>query len=72
MKAKGAQADIGPGDRLSERAPESVGQPFGAQLKGYFDRLTDGPTPERLLRLAEQLDAAFERGELRCAGSRRR
>ena len=41
-------------------------EPIGEQLKTYFDSLTSGPTPERLLRLTELLEAAFDRGELRC------
>jgi hypothetical protein len=58
-----------PGD--AENGEPIAGQRLGAQLKTYFDRLTDGPTPERLLRLTEQLEAAFERGDLRCSAARR-
>ena len=49
-------------------------RPLGNQLKVYFDRLTDGPVPDRLMRLTEELEAAFERGDLRCdaAGTRQR
>ena len=43
--------------------------PLGAQLKTYFDKLTTGPVPDRLMRLTEELEAAFERGELRCGAS---
>ncbi len=39
-------------------------QPFGDQLKTYFDDLTAGPIPDRLARLTEALEQAFERGEL--------
>ncbi len=41
---------------------------LGDQLKTYFDSLTAGPVPDRLLRLTEALEAAFERGELKCGG----
>ncbi len=44
----------------------SLEQPLGDQLKTYFDGLTAGPVPDRLLRLTEALEAAFERGELQC------
>jgi hypothetical protein len=55
-----------------ERGRDSDSQPLGAQLKVYFDNLTKGPVPDRLLRLTEQLEAAFERGDLRCGCARRR
>ncbi len=45
---------------------EPACSPLGVQLKCYFDGLTQGPVPDRLLRLTEQLEAALERGELRC------
>ena len=48
---------------------ELGGSGLGVQLKSYFDNLTEGPIPDRLLRLTEQLEAAFERGDLRCAGA---
>ena len=43
-------------------------QPLGRQLKTYFDGLTTGPVPDCLLRLTDQLEAALERGDLRCGG----
>ena len=46
-----------------------AGQRRGDQLKVYFDDLTNGPVPDRLLHLTEQLELAFERGELRCAAA---
>ena len=46
----------------------SLEQPLGDQLKSYFDSLTSGPVPDRLMRLTEALEAAFERGELQCGG----
>ncbi len=51
-----------------EASPAVSEQPLGEQLKTYFDGLTDGPVPDRLLRLTEALEAAFERGELHCGG----
>ena len=51
-----------------ESSAASVEQPLGDQLKTYFDSLTAGPVPDRLLRLTEALEAAFERGELQCGG----
>jgi hypothetical protein len=74
MKAQDADIASSPKDRLpmNENIVDTVSPPLGVQLKTYFDRMTEGPAPDRLVRLAEQLDAAFERGELRCVGSRRR
>ncbi len=43
-------------------------QPLGEQLKTHFDSLTVEPLPDRLLRLTEALEAAFERGEFQCGG----
>lgn len=75
MQAPKAEAAVG----LAVTLPEAgVGRneggdlPLGAQLKVYFGQLTDGPVPDRLLRLTEQLEAAFERGEFRCGGARPR
>ena len=51
-----------------ESPAASLEQPLGDQLKSYFDSLTAGPVPDRLLRLTEALEAAFERGELQCGG----
>ena len=51
-----------------EPSAASLEQPLGDQLKTYFDSLTAGPVPDRLLRLTEALEAAFERGELQCGG----
>ena len=48
----------------------AIEEPLGDQLKTYFDKLTAGPVPDRLLRLTEALEAAFERGELRCDSRR--
>ena len=53
---------------LRESPVASLEQPLGDQLKTYFDNLTAGPAPDRLLRLTEALEAAFERGELQCGG----
>jgi hypothetical protein len=44
-------------------------EPFGDQLKHYFDDLTSGPAPDRLARLTEALEQALERGELPCFGA---
>ena len=45
-----------------------VDEPLGDRLKTYFDRVTAGPVPDRLMQLAAELEAAFERGELKpCA-----
>ncbi len=52
-----------------EPVEAALEQPLGDQLKTYFDSLMAGPVPDRLLRLTEDLEAAFERGDLRC-GSR--
>ena len=51
-----------------ESPAASLEQPLGDQLKTYFDSLVAGPVPDRLLRLTEALEAAFERGELQCDG----
>ena len=53
-----------------EPAVAAIEEPLGDQLKTYFDKLTAGPVPDRLLRLTEALEAAFERGELRCDSRR--
>ena len=45
--------------------------PLGDKLKTYYDRLSSEPVPDGLARLTEALEAAFERGELRCNGVRR-
>ena len=41
------------------------------KLKTYYDRLTLNPAPDGLLQLTEALDAAFERGDLRCGSAGR-
>ena len=43
---------------------------LGDQLKSYFDAVVAGPVPDRLLKLADALDQAFDRGELRCCDRR--
>ena len=45
---------------------EPLGPPLGTRLKVYFDGLTAGPVPDHLLKLTEALEAAFERGDLKC------
>lgn len=49
---------------------------LGDELKDMFDLMCDGPMPNRLVELADALEAAFQRGELHpqpCAmGSRTR
>ena len=71
-KAHGS-ADAGAADfRPAGERGVDVDQPLGAQLKVYFDNLTNGPVPDRLLKLTEQLEAAFERGELRCCAAKPR
>jgi hypothetical protein len=45
-------------------------EPFGDQLKHYFDDLTSGPVPDRLTRLTEALEQALERGDLPSFGFR--
>ena len=57
-----------PTQPLLRPAPD-MDEPLGEQLKCYFDSLTEGPTPERLVRLTEMLEAAFDRGDLRCEGT---
>ena len=58
-----------PAAQIPRESPTaSLEQPLGDQLKTYFDDLTAGPVPDRLLRLTEALEAAFERGELQCRG----
>ena len=52
--------------QLPGEPASTTDEPIGEQLKTYFDSLTLGPTPERLLRLTEMLEAAFDRGDLRC------
>ena len=47
-------------------ADQELGPPLGARLKVYFDDLTAGPVPDHLLKLTEALEAAFERGDLKC------
>ena len=37
---------------------------LGRRLQSFFDGVTGGPLPERLTELADELDAAFERGEI--------
>lgn len=37
---------------------------IGDQLKRMFGEITEGPLPSRLLELADQLEEAFQRGEL--------
>ena len=41
-----------------------VQEQLGCELKVMFDSLTAGPLPDRLVQLAEALEAAFLRGEL--------
>ena len=52
-------------------SPAAIEQPLGDKLKSYFGELTAGPVPDRLQRLTDALEAAFERGELRRGGSER-
>ena len=37
---------------------------LGDSLKSFFGGLTSSPIPDRLMQLADELEAAFERGEL--------
>ncbi len=52
-------------DRPAEVAVEGA---LCDKLKTYYDRLALDPVPDSLLQLTEALDAAFERGDLRCGG----
>ena len=45
---------------------EPLAPPLGDPLKVYFDGLTAGPVPDHLLQLTEALEAAFDRGDLKC------
>jgi hypothetical protein len=51
----------------AEPPPALPDEPLGDQLKSYFDRLTAGPVPDKLMRLTQALEEAFERGELSCS-----
>jgi hypothetical protein len=53
------EACAGPADTTADAA-------LGDQLKSYFDDIVAGPVPDRLLKLTDALDQAFDRGELRC------
>ncbi|WP_174299573.1 NepR family anti-sigma factor [Caulobacter sp. S45] len=57
-----------PAAQIPKESSAFLEQPLGDQLKTYFDSLTSGPVPDRLLRLTEALEAAFERGDLQCGG----
>ena len=37
---------------------------FGRRLQSFFDGVTVGPMPDRLTKLADELEAALERGEI--------
>lgn len=57
--------------REPEREPAAgaaslhVAQPeLGDQLKAMFGEMSSGPMPSRLLELADQLEEAFQRGDL--------
>ncbi len=51
-------------------SPGATEEPLGAKLKSYFDHMALGPVPDRLIDLTEALEAAFDRGELRCCKAR--
>ena len=69
----GRRAERASGDRRSfeAAAPQPSDNPddicLGATLKHFFDGVTAGPLPDRLMQLADELEAAFERGELGCS-----
>ena len=48
-------------------SPAVLHEPMGEQLKTAFDRLTEGPVPDRLLELAAKLERALQQGEIRVA-----
>ncbi len=50
-------------------APAFPQDELGGKLKSFFDGLTSGPMPDRLMQLAAQLEAAVERGELSGCGA---
>ncbi len=52
------------GDDDLRREPSLVIDPVCGKLKALFDDVTRGPMPDQLERLAQQLDAALERGDL--------
>jgi hypothetical protein len=53
-----------PAEAYLEPPRESAEAALGDQLKSYFDAIVAGPVPDRLLKLADALDQAFDRGEL--------
>ena len=51
-------------DKSERRASSPVIDPVCGKLRALFDGLAHTPMPDQLELLAEQLDAALERGEL--------
>ncbi len=52
------------GDDDSRRDASLVIDPVCGKLRALFDDVTQKPMPDQLERLAQQLDAALERGDL--------
>lgn len=52
-------------ERYAPIRPVELHDPIGGQLKSLFGGLTSGPMPDRLAQLADALEEAFERGELK-------
>ena len=54
------------GEEIVAASGEPLAPPLATRLKMYFDGLTAGPVPDHLLQLTEALEAALERGDLKC------
>ena len=59
------------GDRNNQKAGSQAVDPVCGKLRALFDDIAETPMPSQLERLAEQLDAALERGELTAGKTKR-